>query len=119
MAFSSGSCWLALELAGEGVRWTRQRVPFHRSANVGRVALKLAPVAVHACGEVQDTAARIPPGDPCGSGTAWMRQFVPFHASAKGRVPPVRVFWWPTAVHARAAEHDTPKSAVLAALGTA
>jgi hypothetical protein len=53
----------------------------------------LAPVAVHALGDVHDTALKSPPGDVFGNGTVWTRHFVPFHDSARGRASPVPVLW--------------------------
>jgi hypothetical protein len=61
---------LVVKFGGLGVVWTRQAVPFHLSASVGPVVLKLVPVAVHAAGAVHDTADSAPPGALCGSGTA-------------------------------------------------
>src|SRR5262249_15992966 len=107
---SATSLELREEFAGLGVGSGRQVLPFHHSANVGPPGpgLKSVPVAVQARGDVQDTASNTPPGSPCGNGTARTCQAVPFRDSASGRALPVAVFQ-PTAVQARALEHDTPR----------
>jgi hypothetical protein len=46
-----------------------------------------------------------------GTGTVCIRQLVPFQDIASGRVFPVELFQ-PTAVQARAPEHDTPVNSV-------
>src|SRR5215470_16845599 len=75
-----------IDLAGAGVTWTRQLVPSHRSASGTLVPelSRLAPPAVHAFAEVQDTAKKPLSGRPSGLGAAWMRQLVPSHRSASG-----------------------------------
>src|SRR6516225_8440570 len=69
---------------GLGVGWMVQVWPSHRSARVPvgvPGGARRPPTAVHADGEVHDTAVRnqSPPG---GFGVGWMRQLVPFHCSA-------------------------------------
>src|SRR5215470_19596741 len=69
---------------GLGVGWMCQVWPFHRSARVPDGlpgGVRRPPTAVHADGEVHDTAPRThsPPG---GFGVGWMRQPRPFHCSA-------------------------------------
>src|SRR5215468_1683731 len=69
---------------GLGVGWMLQVWPFHRSARVP-VGLpggtRRPPTAVHADGEVHDTAPRNHP-PPGGLGVGWMLQPRPFHRSA-------------------------------------
>jgi len=71
--------------AGLGVGWMLQVRPFHRSARVAVgvrvVSGRRPPTAVHADGEVHDTAVRNQP-PPGGFGVGWMRQPRPFHCSA-------------------------------------
>jgi hypothetical protein len=112
--FSVTSLELVEAFAGVGVRSTRQVLPFHRSANVGPPGpgLKSVPVAVHAVADVQDTASKVPAGSRRGNGTACTFQVAPFQDRARGRACPVTMRQ-PTAVHARALEHDTPASWVL------
>src|SRR5262249_54640312 len=71
--------------AGLGVAWTRQRVPFHRSAKVTSVPEPFPepPAAEHAGAAGQDRAPRKLNGAPERLGVAWTRQRVPFHRSAK------------------------------------
>src|SRR5215475_827427 len=68
-----------------GVGWMRQVWPSHRSARVPPGVLPggsmLPPTAVHADGEVHDTAVSHHP-PPGGLGVGWMRQVLPFHRSA-------------------------------------
>src|SRR5215467_1991454 len=69
---------------GLGVGWMLQVWPSHRSARVPvgvPGGARRPPTAVHADGEVHDTAIRnqSPPG---GFGVGWMRQVWPFHCSA-------------------------------------
>jgi hypothetical protein len=71
--------------AGLKVGTIRQVRPFHRSARVPLGVLPggsmLPPTAMHADGEVHDTAvSRHPP--PGGFGVGWMRHLLPFHCSA-------------------------------------
>ena len=85
---------------GLGVAWIRQLVPFQRSASdtvmllppdaprPPGVLIVVAPTAVQAAGELQDTARNSLPVDPAGLGVAWMCQLVPFHASASSAVLP-------------------------------
>src|SRR5215472_16365069 len=75
-----------IDPAGAGVTWTRQLVPSHRSASGTLVPelSRLAPPAVHAFAEVQDTAKNSATADPAGLGVAWTRQLLPSHRSASG-----------------------------------
>src|SRR5215469_13418102 len=100
------------EPIGAGVNWTRQLAPFHRSASGTNVSelLMLAPPAVQAVAEVQDTARNSLPAEPCGLAVAWMRQAVPFHRSASAVLVPWVSFWAPTAVQARAEVQETAKN---------
>jgi hypothetical protein len=47
-----------------------------------------SPTAVHARGEVQETAVNSATG-PAGFGTRWRDQVVPFQVSAMGNLPPL------------------------------
>src|SRR5215469_7306481 len=111
------------EPAGACVTWTRQLVPFHRSAS-GTLVLGLspsAPPAVQAAAEVQDTARNSLPIDPAGRAVAWMLQAVPFHRSASEVLLPWASVWAPTAVQARAEVQETAKNPLSgwpAGLGT-
>jgi hypothetical protein len=89
--------------AGLGVAWMLHLVPFHRSARVLAVEVKgsVAPTAVHADADVQDTPLR-KPAPRFGLGVPWMLHLVPFQLSA--RVPALDP---PTAVHADAEVQDT------------
>jgi hypothetical protein len=84
-------------------------VPFHRSTRVVVPALAVPfrfPAAVHAAADVQDTAARTPPG--AGLGVGWIDQRVPSHRSAS--VPtgfPALSVRNPTAVHEDGEVHAT------------
>jgi hypothetical protein len=71
---------------GLGVGWTRQAVPFHRSARATKVPAPLVvwPTAVHDAGDVHETPEK-PPGGRAGVGRT--RQRVPFHRSARN--PPM------------------------------
>src|SRR5262249_3114528 len=82
------------EPAGAGVTWTRQLVPSHRSASGTLVPElpRLAPPAVHAFAEVQDTSKNSATADPAGLGVAWTRQLVPSHRSASAVVPVASVW---------------------------
>ena len=66
--------------------WTRQAVPFHRSARVTKVPAPLVvwPTAMHDGGDVHETPEK-PPGGRAGVGRT--RQLVPFHRSARN--PPM------------------------------
>src|SRR6516162_1675190 len=86
-------------LAGLGVGWIRQRVPFHRSAKV--LPPLLFPTAVHAEADAQETPLRKAPS--AGLGVVWIRHRVPFHRSA--RVVPSALP--PTAVQAESDVQDT------------
>src|SRR5262249_57575037 len=59
-----------IDPAGAGVTWTRQLVPSHRSASGTLVPelSRLAPPAVHALAEVQDTAKNSATAGPAGGG---------------------------------------------------
>jgi hypothetical protein len=92
------------ELAGLGVGWMRQRVPFHRSARV--VPSALPPTAVQAESEVQDTLFSAPP--PAGLGVGWMRQLWPFHRSARVTVVRDLLVVVPTAIQAEPETQATP-----------
>jgi hypothetical protein len=112
-----------IDPAGTGVAWTRQLVPFHRSASGTLVPelCTLAPPAVQAVAEVQDTARNSLPADPAGLAVGWMRQLAPFHRSASGVVVPWVSVWAPTAVQARAEVQETAKNPLSgwpAGLGT-
>src|SRR5215510_14058599 len=100
-----------IDPAGAGVTWTRQLVPSHRSASGTLVPelSRLAPPAVHALAEVQDTAKNSATADPAGLGVAWTRQLVPSHRSASAVVVPVASVWAPTAVHAVGEVQETAK----------
>ena len=101
-----------IEPAGSGVTWTRQLVPFHRSAS-GTLVPELsmfAPPAVQAVAEVQDTARNSLPGDPAGLAVAWMLHAVPFHRSASEVLVPWVSVRAPTAVQARAEGQETAKN---------
>ena len=86
---------------GLGVAWTRQLVPFHRSASdtvalpppeaprPPGVLIVVAPTAAHAAAAEHDTARNSLPVDPAGLGVAWMRHFLPFHASASSTMAPL------------------------------
>jgi len=93
-----------------GVGWMVHFVPFHRSARVAGAEVEVPfrfPAAVQAFMDVQDTAARTPPGD--GLGVSWMAQRVPSHRSAS--VPmgfPALSVRAPTAVHDDGEVHATP-----------
>ena len=90
--------------AGLGVAWMVHRLPFHRSA---RVAAGVLPTAVQAVADVQDTAFSEP---PCGSfGVVWILQREPSHRSASTLAAPALVRLDPTAMHAEAEEHATPR----------
>src|SRR5215472_16914066 len=99
-----------IDPAGAGVTWTRQLVPSHRSASGTLVPelSRLAPPAVHAVAEGQDTAKNSATAGPAGLGVAWTRQLVPSHRSASAVVPVASV-WAPTAVHAVAEVQETAK----------
>src|SRR5262245_27889068 len=88
-----------------GVGWMTQLVPFHRSARV--VPEFDSPTAVHACGDVQDTACRPPPRG--GFGVGWMRHRVPSHRSASVPVTlPALSSRAPTAMQNDGDWHATP-----------
>src|SRR6516162_3153869 len=112
-----------IEPAGACVTWMRQRVPFHRSAS-GTLAWEssmLAPPAVQAVAEVQDTARNSLPIDLVGLTVAWMLQAVPFHRSASEVPSPWASVWAPAAVQARAEVQETAKNPLSgwpAGLGT-
>ena len=95
-----------MDRPGLGMAWTRQVVPFHRSARPtvmplppllppSREAAELmvtAPTAVQVPGAVQDSAERSSlPVAPAGLGVAWTRQLAPFHRSASITEDPVPV----------------------------
>jgi hypothetical protein len=80
-----------------GVGWMVHFIPFHRSA------APRSATAVQATVDVQDTAARPPPGD--GLGVRWMAQLLPFHRSASVRTPAGPP---PTATQNEADMHVTP-----------
>src|SRR5215471_7273660 len=112
-----------IEPAGACVVWTRQRVPFHRSASGTLVPglSPLAPPAVHAVAEVHDTARNSLPIDPVGLAVAWMLQPVPSHRSASAVLLSSVSVWAPTAVQARAEVQETAKNSLSgwpAGLGT-
>src|SRR5262249_61948792 len=74
-----------IDPAGAGVTWTRQLVPSHRSASGTLVPElpRLAPPAVHAFAEVQDTSKNSATADPAGLGGAWARQALACPRSAR------------------------------------
>src|SRR3979411_2619482 len=81
--------FMASTAAGFGVAWTRQLVPFQRSANDipgwGAGAGDHCPTAVHARGVAHDTPpSRVPFGPfvPTGLGVTCMSHTVPFQCSA-------------------------------------
>src|SRR5215467_11988232 len=78
---------------GSGVACSRQRVPFHVSANPPGGAMSLAastPTAVQDRGEVQETLLSWLRPRGVGFGVAWTRQAMPFQASARFSGP---TFW--------------------------
>jgi hypothetical protein len=105
---------------GVGVDWTVHVVPSHRSASSSPEAVP--PTAVHALGEVHETAFRAPGLAEVGVG--WMRQAVPSHRSVivpTGLPEPSKAKpTVPTAMHAEGDVHATPfrpLGAVPAGLG--
>jgi len=80
------------------------RVPFHRSARVPDGDI---PTAMHAEGDVQDTALREAPATV---GMGCVLHLVPFHRSASALFAPV-----PTPMHADGLVHATPDSWLSAA----
>ncbi len=90
--------------AGLGMGWMVHRVPFHRSARVPDGDI---PTAMHAEGDVQDTALREAPATV---GMGCVLHLVPFHRSASALFAPV-----PTPMHADGLVHATPDSWLSAA----
>ena len=91
---------------GVGVDWTVHVVPFHRSASSAEAVL---PTAVHALGEVHETAFRNAPG-LAEVGVDWMLQVVPSHRSVivgPAGLPELSKAA-PTAVQANCDVHETP-----------
>jgi hypothetical protein len=100
---------------GLGVGWTRQVVPFHRSARATRMPALLVvwPTAVHAAGDVHETPTSCPGGRV---GVGRTRQRVPFHRSA--RYPPMVLLGLavpPTAMQDLGEVQDTPRRPLAAA----
>src|SRR5215467_11216344 len=99
---------------GLGVGWTRQVVPFHRSARATKVPALLVvwPTAVHDAGDVHETPISCPGGR---AGVGRMRQRVPFHRSA--RYPPMSLGLEvpPTAMQDLGDVQDTPNRPLAAA----
>src|SRR5215831_3260918 len=70
--------------AGLGVGWMLQVWPFHRCARASEVprVLLVFPTAMHAEGDIQDAAFRLPAAAPGGLGVCWTRHVLPSHRSA-------------------------------------
>jgi len=84
-------------------------LPFDRSA-------KPVPTAVHTLAEMHDTPLkRASVSVPVGFGVAWIDHAVPFHTSASVSGDGLALLDSPTAVHAVALTHDTPRSTVSVA----
>src|SRR5262245_7255389 len=77
--------------------WMAHLVPFHRSA---RLPESDPPTAMHADGDVQETALRNAPGSV---GIAWLCHRVPFQRSDMAALPLL-----PTAMHTEGLGHATP-----------
>jgi hypothetical protein len=90
---------------GLGMDWTVHVVPSHRSASSPEAVL---PTAVHALGEVHETAFRKAPG-LAEVGVGWMRQVVPSHRSVivPAELPELSKAT-PTAMHITGDVHATP-----------
>jgi hypothetical protein len=103
---------LAAAPGGLGVGVMRHLVPSHRSARVPEAVL---PTAVHALGEVHETAFRNAPALP-EVGVGWTLHRVPSHRSAivpVGLPEPSKAV--PTAMHAEGDVHATPARPLPAA----
>ena len=70
---------------------------------------------MQALAEVHDTADKRLVVAPTGLGVAWIVQRVPFQCSARVPSVPALLACEPVAVHALAAEHDTPVSPLVTA----
>jgi hypothetical protein len=99
---------------GLGVGWTRQVVPFHRSARATKVPALLVvwPTAVHDARDVHETPTSCPGGR---AGVRRTRHRVPFHRSA--RYPPMSLGLEvpPTAMQDLDDVQDTPNRPLAAA----
>jgi hypothetical protein len=99
--------------ASVGIGWRLHLFPSHLSAPIAPPVL--FPTAVHALGEVQETAFKNQPG-LFEVGVGWMLQRVPFQRSVS--VPtelPELSTEMPTATHADGDVHDTPSRPLPAA----
>ena len=99
--------WLGF--CGLGVGWMDHEVPSHRSAKVRLPVPKSPanPTAVQALADVHDTPDSPLFWSPAGLGVGWMDHEVPFHRSASVTTLPALFRYFPTAVQASAAVHDT------------
>jgi hypothetical protein len=108
---------LPVEPLGVAMAWTRQVVPFQASARftLRCVALPMvAPAAVQAVADGQDTPVKVLLTAPLGRMVCWSRQFVPFHLSAKVNPGLDRLAAWePTAVQACPGVHDTAENSLM------
>jgi len=104
---------LCTALAGFGVGWMVQVVPFHRSARV--LPFAVPPTAVQAEREGHHTLFSPPP--PAGLGVGWIRQMWPFHCSASVTMVRDLLVVAPTAVQAERAVQATPLRELDAAPG--